>query len=456
MSSISKLTGKKVYLVGIKGVAMTSLAQCLADLNIEVLGSDVAEDFVTEKILADHNFTIFTDFTPEHISKDLALIIYTGAHQGANNVEVKRAKELGIPTMTHAAALGDLMQGKRGISVCGTGGKSTTSAMIAWILESAGLQPSYAIGVGNVTNLGRTGRYAAESEFFVAEADEFAVDPTHDLRPRFIYQHPEVIVCTNLKYDHPDIYPTYEKMQDTFLSFFNTLPDGGLLVINGEDGELVKLCKQVRSGIKVIAVVESEAESVVAKMTTSLLVAGDHNKRNAAAAYTVASSLGIEQSKILEALASFQGTMRRFESKPELEGMLMFDDYAHTPEEIEATLGALKDQYPEKQIIAVFQPHTYSRTKALFSGFSRSFSKADEVILMDIYGSARETADPSMSSELLASAIEKNEIGKDVGVVHSFAELADTIRQVASSDSCLITMGAGDVYKIHDQIRDGE
>jgi UDP-N-acetylmuramate: L-alanyl-gamma-D-glutamyl-meso-diaminopimelate ligase len=235
-----------MHLVGIKGVAMASLASCLDDRGVRVTGSDVAEDFVTKEILAQRGFKISIGFDATHIPKNCGLVIYTGAHQGKNNPEVKEAIHRGIPVMSHAEALGTLMHGKKGISVCGTGGKSTTSSMVSWILDSAGFRPSFAIGVGKVNNFGVSGRYTqiysqhtdeiSLSGWFVAEADEYAVDPTSDHRPRFSYQDPKVIIATNLTYDHPDIYSNFDKMKETFYTFFEG--DGKFVVANGDSEAL--------------------------------------------------------------------------------------------------------------------------------------------------------------------------------------------------------------------------
>lgn len=445
------LSYRHAHLVGIKGVAMTSLALCLQDAGLSVVGSDVPESFVTEDILKSRKFHVFHNFSPENIQPPIDVVVYTGAHQGKNNPEVKEAVRLGIPVMSHAEALGSIMTGKRVISVCGTGGKSTTTAMIAWTLECAGLHPSFAVGVGNVPNLGTPGRYIAESQWFIAEADEYAVDPTSDHRPRFIYQHPEVIVCTNLKYDHPDIYPSFEKMKDTFLAFFDSLPSGGLLVINGDDEELVALCKLVREGIEIVGVVESDL--LEGNYSTSLSVPGDHNKRNAAAAYAVAQKIGIKSDIAKEALSSFSGTMRRFEYKGIVHGAKWYDDYAHTPDEIKSTLTTMAELFPDKHIIAIFQPHTFSRTKSLFNGFSQAFDAAHDVILLDIFASAREEKDSKVSSDLLKEAIASTSLNIHVKNMKTIERSAEYVLNILHDDCVVITLGAGDVYKIFDVIQ---
>lgn len=417
-----------IHLVGIKGVAMASLAQCLDDIakiqnpntKIQITGSDVSEDFVTADVLKGRGFEIAIGFDASHIDTDVNLVIYTGAHNGKQNVEVVKAAELGIPVMSHAEALGTLMEGKKAISVCGTGGKSTTSAMIAWILEYAGKKPSYAIGVGNVPNLGCTGKYVADSEWFVAEADEYAVDPTSDHRPRFIYQHPEVIVLTNMRYDHPDIYPDFASMQKVFADFFATLP---------ADGELIR------------------ADELAEFAPYELLIPGRHNQLNAEVAMRAARHCGVAESVSREALAKFTSTMRRFEYKGQLGEVELYDDYAHTPDEIRATIQALREWRPGKRVVVAFQPHTYSRTKALFDGFAAELSKADSVILLDIFASAREAIDPTISSTLLAEALTISH-----SQVATSSELTALLPEILKPGDVFITMGAGDIYTLYEKI----
>ncbi len=441
------LAAKKIHLVGIKGVALTALALCLSDAGIEVSGSDVAEEFVTEGVLKKRGFKLYASFSPTHIKKDLDLVVYTGAHQGVHNPEVVAAQKLGISVISHAQALGELTESKKLIAVCGTGGKSTTSAMLAWVLEQTGKSPGFAVGVGNISNFGVSGRFHKDSAWFVAEADEYAVDPTADLRPRFVFLHPQIIICTNLKYDHPDIYPTFEDTKAVFLAFFNTLPDSGSLILNGDDSVLVSLSSKLATKAKVIMVKKSSLDK-----TMKLTLPGEFNLMNAQMALTAASSLGIKETEIKEALSGFDGTTRRFEKKGVVGGADWYDDYAHTPEEVEVTLKALRERYPNKNIIAVFQPHTYSRTKALFSGFSRCFTKADEVVLLDIFASAREKMDTSVSSDLLAESIIKLGQNSSVKNMKTITAAAKYLVGQISTESVVMTLGAGDVYKIYDEI----
>ncbi len=228
------------YLVGIKGVAMTSLAQCLLDAGKTVSGSDVAEAFVTQHMLDRLNIKIDIGFEGE-IPSDIDCVVYTAAHQSQQNPQVLQAQQKNIATFSHAEALASLFNQKKGIAVCGVGGKSTTAAMIAWIMEKTGQNPSFSVGVGNIPGLEKTGQWHADSQFFVAEADEYVVDPAAtETVARFSFLKPFITVCTNLRFDHPDVYHDFEQTKRTFGDFFSQIQDGGFLVANIEDQQSIE------------------------------------------------------------------------------------------------------------------------------------------------------------------------------------------------------------------------
>lgn len=475
-------TASHIHLVGIKGVAMTSLAQCLLDINKTVTGSDVSEDFVTKKILAKLDIQMTTGFSPEDIPPDTDLLIYTGAHRGSQNPQVVSAKVRGIPVLSHAEALGELMAQKQAISVCGTGGKSTTSAMLAWIFQKTKTDISYAVGVGNIPGLERTGQYQDSSTWFVAEADEYAVDPMTDHRPRFIFQHPKVTVCTSLAYDHPDIYPDFEATKQVFSQFFQDTEDA--IYVNADAQELKTLFTSLRdqelihnescsvgfneaadyrltlhssTNGKTLFSIQyegfSERQPFLHEKQTwegELCIPGKHNVINACLAILAARAAGISFEESLTALRDFQGTMRRFEYKGSLHGVHCFDDYAHTPDEIHVTLEALRSWEPNKKIVVAFQPHTYSRTKALFDGFVQSLANADEVWLLDIFASAREQEDKSVSSKLLAQELQKFDSHCTVKTFPTIDSLAVRMRENLTAGSVFISMGAGDIYVVYE------
>lgn len=459
------------HLVGIKGVAMAALAQCLVDAGKIVTGADVSENFVTEALLrsiGQTNVSSFTDPVPEGTD----IVVYTAAHQGHLNPQVLAASNQQIRCISHAEALGWLSNDKKGIAVCGVGGKSTTSAMIAWILEKTGHQPSYAIGVGGIPGLAGTGQWSEASEYFVAEADEYVVDPSAPSRgeaiiPRFSYLRPQVIVCTNLEFDHPDVYRDFEHTLAEFARFFSFLPSEGLLIANvlnrpmiekmqlpskvqyfGEEGEAFL------KGQPVYTEGWSEVDVVVLGQSTRLRLRlpGEFNLRNALAAVLATTSLGVSLTDAVAALSEFRSTKRRAEWVGTYRDAVLYDDYAHHPHEVEAIIRAFREWYPERTLIVAFQSHTFSRTKALFVEFTAAFDQADEVCMIDIFPSAREAFDPTVTSDSLCRAINERTGEQKATNYHTLDELAAYLRTNLSQNDLCLSVGAGDIYQVYDHL----
>lgn len=479
-------TANTIHLTGIKGVAMTSLAQCLIDMGKTITGSDVHEDFVTKRILKKLDIQIFQIQLQENSTPDFVesihnsqlttnnqqpnLLIYTSAHGGPYNPEVKWAKELGVTTLSHAEALGQLFNRKKGIAVCGVGGKSTTSAMITWILEKLGKNPSFSVGVGEIIGMERTGKWAKESECFVAEADEYVTDPSapdrgEEITPRFSYMKPQLVICTNLTHDHPDVYENFDQTKKVFRQFFESVKNNGTLIVNGDNQDLVKIAEEVahKKQLKVITVGNENSSDFTVKdhegnftfnhdYSVSLQIPGIFNVMNAVMAIAACQTIGIPVEQSMDALKSFQSTQRRFEYKGEKNGVLYYDDYAHHPSEVKGIIEALDDKFPNQRKVIVFQPHTFSRTKQLFTEFVHSFSQAKEVVFIDIFSSAREEFDPSISSDDLVNAVKKEFPEVKIKNVHTVDNLAEFCKtELHSGDICL-TIGAGDIYKVHEMV----
>lgn len=454
---------------------MTSLAVILKEAGIYISGSDTSEQFITDVALNNAGVTIFNGFSPEHVN-DAEIVIYTGAHGGLDNIEVRSAIERGIRTISYAQAVGELMNGTllgrklKGISVAGTHGKTTTTAMTATILSRNDLDPSYLIGTSEIPSLGKSGHFG-RGEYFVVEADEYAAEPNSDKRPKFHWHKPAIAIITNIEHDHPDIYPTLESFISAFDEFIQSLPAEGVLIVNGDDLNIQKIVTHVK--IKTITfgfnqandVVLSEVKSTI-KYTSfrikvfgtdlgevKLNVAGEHNCLNATAAIIASLEVGLSTEQIKKGISYFIGSKRRLEYVGESgKGAIFYDDYAHHPTEIKKTLRAMREMYPSRKIVCIFQPHTYSRTKALFSEFTSSFSDSDSVILMDIFPSAREKPDFSLSSGMLADKIKK--LHSDV---HFLPTLDDVVKYFdenpPSGGDIILTMGAGDVYKISEKLK---
>jgi len=463
------------YLVGIKGVAMTSLAQCLLDAGKKVSGSDLAEDFITQELLAKLNLKIDTDFT-QALPADIDCVIYTAAHHGKQNPQVQQALQKQIPIFSQAEALSELFNQKKGIAVCGVGGKSTVSAMITWILAKNQLPVSYSVGVGNILGLNKTGQWQEHAQYFVAEADEYVINPEEVKQgkkpiPRFSFLKPFVTVCTNLRFDHPDVYQNFEQTKQVFVDFFTQIKTGGKLVINSEQKAAITQLLPERSFPLDITTFGTSLDSdwqllsceVIDGATTNhfkfqntdyqflLKIPGQYNSLNALSAIAACYQLGISIDQSIQTLASFESTKRRFEFIKNQHQVSFYDDYAHHPDEIIAVVKALTAMFPDKRLIVAFQPHTYSRTKALFTQFIEALSKIDHLILLDIFASARESLDPTVSSQMLAQEIEKQHQNK-VTVLKDYHQLAEYLIKNSQPKDVVLTIGAGDIYQAHDLI----
>jgi len=481
---------RSFYLVGIKGVAMTALAQCLLDAGKKVTGSDVAENFVTQQILNELEIEIDEDFTT-NLPDDCDCLIYTAAHNAQHNPQVQAAKGREIVTLPHAVALAELFNAKRGIAVCGVGGKSTASAMIAWILDrvhqaNPEKEVSFAIGVGNIPGLGKTGQWTRKSEYFVAEADEYVIDPSAPSRgeritPRFSFLQPFLTVCTNLEFDHPDVYTDFEHTKMVYGDFFRSMKEDGSLIINADNSELVKLAQSVtqetlqvesknwqllrfgrniNSDIQLVSYTTSPGltESVLRDTLNNefyslrLQIPGEYNVMNAMAAILAVQQTGVRVKEAAGYLADFRSTLRRAEYIGQKNQITFYDDYAHHPEEIKKVIHAFREWYPDQQLVVAFQSHTFSRTKALFHEFVDSFAEADQVAMIDIFPSAREKFDDSVSSDLLCQKIEEKFPTVQAKNLKNVPSLVNYLKQLLKPGDVCLTVGAGNIYQVHDSL----
>jgi len=410
-----------VHFIGIGGSGLSAIARLLLESGYEVSGSDrVLTPFAEEVRKA--GASVYVGHHPRNISS--ADWVVRSSAITDDNPEVQAAKRAGIPVYKRADFLGRLMENKTGIAIAGTHGKTTTTAMTAWVLSQLGRDPSFIVG-GVMNNLGVNAR-SGKSKLFVIEADEY----DH----MFLGLKPQIAVVTSLEHDHPDLFPTLESMYMAFEKFVDLLPDEGTLIVCAEDSNAAALIPHIRkSGRNVISygvqgdmtintplwmqarelqpnqrggydfTVTSNIESQTsASVRVSLQVPGKHNVRNAMAVLSVIGVLGLSRSKAAVALAEFTGTSRRFQLVGEVDNISIFDDYAHHPTEIAATLAVARARFPDCRIWAVWQPHTYSRTQTLFLEFSRAFKDADEVIVTEVYA-AREPKQEFTSAEIVSS-----------------------------------------------------
>ncbi len=466
----SSMKYQRIHFVGIKGAGMTPLAIIAKQAGFNVTGSDIADVFITDDALKKMRISVFKGFSESYVG-DVDLVIATGAHGGLDNIEVKTAKKKAIHVITQGEAVGLFMEGSIfgrdfiGISVSGTNGKTTTTAMIATLLKGAGLSPSYIIGTSFIPSLGYAG-HLGSGKYFVAEADEYATDSVFVKSAKFLWQNPEIIVITNIDFDHPDIYSNIEEVKKSFKKFILKLPKDGVLVAFGDDPNVLDVIT-CYNGKKIVYGEGMDNDYVISNIKTTnrktsfflkskdglksnfaLNIFGEQNVLNSAASIAVGRYLGLTLDQLKKGIASYKGSKRRSEFIGKLSsGALVFDDYAHNPTKVTATLKAFRDAYPNKRIVCIFQPHTYSRTKSLFEQFINSFDDADTIIITNIYASLREKKDFTISSKDLVDRMKK--FKKGVLFISNLDDVVEYIdKKKYGEDTLIITMGAGDVYKI--------
>lgn len=466
------LSLQNFHLVGIKGVAMASLAQLLLDAGKRVTGTDVEADFVTKTILDRLDISIGSDFEVSFPMETQA-VVYTAAHGGPKNPMVLRAKSEGLKVVSQAEALAEFFNHKDGIAVCGVGGKSTTSAMISYIFEKVSAQ-SFSVGVGDIVGLGKTGQWLEQSQYMVAEADEYVIDPSapsrnEEIVPRFSFLKPKMTVCTNLGFDHPDVYRDFSHTKKVYQKFFEQIKPGGSLIINADNQDLKELSSTVGTAVYSFGEAESATLRLIdfasskGKTVSKLVlhgksyelvlqVPGKFNVMNAMAAVLATNLAGVSVEASIEALLEFASTKRRFEVIGQKNQVMYFDDYAHHPDEIKAVIGALNEWYPHEQKIVAFQSHTFSRTKELFGEFVDAFDAASKVVMIDIFPSAREQFDPTITSDLLCEAINQKSGFEKATNLHTVANLAEYFKKLPGN-SVVLTVGAGDIYEVHDLVQ---
>ncbi len=439
---------RHVHLVGIGGSGLSAIARILLERGYEVSGSDRSLSPLALE-LAKAGVRIFAGHAAEQIT-GADLVICSSAIPD-QNPELVEARRLGIPVMKRQEFLEMLLQGQDCIAVAGTHGKTTTTAMIAWMLTAMEQDPSFLIG-GVSANLG-VNAHAGKGVHFVIEADEYD--------GMFLGLRPKIAVITNIEHDHPDCYPTPESYAEAFLKFSRRLKPGGLLVVSAEDPGISELQKELGSemriqtynleGLEIKASETGALETRVMGIQLSLQVPGIHNLRNALAALAVASELGLPLQQAADALGVFRGTGRRFELRGEPAGVTVIDDYAHHPTEIRATLAAARLRYPGRRIWAVWQPHTYSRTRLLFQEFAAAFAYADFVLVTDIYA-ARESQPPDgFSSSQVARAIATRASG-EVFYIPTLVQAQEFLTERLAPGDVLMVLSAGDADSISSAI----
>ena len=444
-----------LHFVGIGGARLSALAKLYLDRGYRISGSDWQESKVI-KGLTQRGIKCYLGHNPNNI-EGADQVVYTNA-VGSENPEVTEAKRRGIPVIEGAELLGKLMaEIGKGIAIAGTHGKTTTSAMTSLVLTDGGLDPTVLIG-GELAAFNGNHR-SGSSPYMVVEACEF--------RRSFLQLKPSISLITNVDWDHPDCFPTFADVITTFTDFVALLPDDGLLFVWGDDPNALQLGRDFKgktvtfgyqtgfdwmvNDIKALEPIGISAQLHYhgrPQGEIRLKVPGRHNLQNALGAVALACELGVALDKALASIAEFTGVQRRFELKGEYQGAIVVDDYAHHPSAIRTTLEAAREVF-KGRIWCVFQPHLFSRTKYLLPEFASAFVDADVLLLADIYA-AREVDPGDISSADLAKLAKRHQA--DVRYLGSFESIIEQLQKDLRPGDLVITMGAGDVWKIGEDL----
>jgi len=456
---------------------MANLARILKQMGKTVSGSDVSEEFITDISLQEADIKVTTSFDVAQLPQDTQCVIYSASHQGRNNSQVQEGLKRGITVMHQAELLGVLIkQFQRSIAVAGCHGKTTTSGMLAYALSKLTHASSHMVGVSSFGAM-YGGEYKGR-DYFVFEADEYGIDPPENITPKFHMVNPDYAIITNLDFDHPDIYKSYTEVKDAFSAFMqkiiqkDTIPP--VLFLNGDDEGLQdisfhlppsafvfygssEMCDVSYSDISndeknTTFVINSEHYDI--KHTEiSIALFGEKSVSNTTGVITMLLHLGFAIEDIKDVIKDYQGPKRRFEQKFFKHDVYLFDDYAHHPAEIDATIAACQNRFPNRRIIVIFQPHTFTRTDQFKDAFVEVLSRADEALLLPIFSSARESSDGQhITSEDLVKLSKK----KGISTIQSFGSKEDLVDYLAghiAEGDILFTMGAGDVYKLDTEIK---
>ena len=447
------------HFIGIGGAGMSGIAKILAQRGAKVAGSDAKESPTAEALRA-LGATVHIGHAAEHLASDATCVVVSSAIR-ADNPELARAAELGIPVVHRSDALASLMDGLRPIAVAGTHGKTTTTSMLAVSLSALGLKPSYAIG-GDLDAPGSNALHG-EGEIFVAEADE---------SDRSFHKYaPEVAIVLNVELDHHANYASMDEIYASFETFVDRVTEGGTLVISADHEGARELTRRVTAGdvrvvtygdaedadVRVLSVVPQGLKSEVtveldgSPLTFTVSVPGRHYAHNAVAALAAGVALGVPAAELAPALAAYTGVKRRLQLKGEAAGVQVIDSYAHHPTEMTADLEAMRAAAGDARILVVFQPHLFSRTQELGKEMGQALAAADGSLVLDIYP-AREDPIPGVTSELIIDAARA--AGADVTPVHDKADVASVVAGMAKAGDLVLTMGAGDVTDLGPLILD--
>ena len=449
--------GKHIHFVGIGGIGMSGIAELLLNLGYKISGSDLQESDITRRL---ESLGGIIHFGHDSAWISGADVVVTSSAIPADNPEVQSAVNSLIPVIPRAEMLAELMRlTKYGIAIAGSHGKTTTTSLLAWLLAQAGFDPTVVIG-GKVDCLGGSNAKLGEGDFLIAEADESDGS--------FLKLAPVLEVVTNIDLEHLDYYRSIEDIKALFLQFIDKIPFYGAVILCLDDPNIASILPEIKKRFLTYGMTSQAniyARGIDARGLTTrfevcrenetlgeitLSLAGVHNVYNALAAVTVGLELDIPFATIAAALQSFSGVQRRLQIKGERRDITVVDDYGHHPTEIRATLSALRDAWPERRLVVLFQPHRYSRTKALAEEFYTAFHEADILLLTEIY-SAGETPIPDVTAEALLNGIRQH------GHRHAHFEptldgLLDKTMDILAPGDVVLSLGAGNIWQAGEQL----
>ncbi len=448
---------RHIHMVGIGGIGMSSIAEVLLEWGFVVSGSDISDGENTEQ-LRERGADISIGHRAENVG-DADVVVYTSAVDPEVNDETREAMERGLPVIGRAQMLAALTQRKFGVGIAGTHGKTTTTTLAGHVVQAGQLDPTIIVG-GRVHGFQQRNAVAGSGDVVVVEADEF--DRT------FLELSPAVAVITNIEWEHVDIYDDLEDTRRAFVEFANKVPFYGAVIACVDDPEVRQILPRIEgrtltygiAGQARLRAVDIKREGFITRFTVvfdgealgtvELKAPGEHNVQNALASIGVGLELRIPFEQIRDGVGNFSGVFRRFHKRGDVEGVLVVDDYAHHPTEVRATLKAARKGWPSRRIVAVFQPHLYSRTKKFHREFGEALAEADVVVVTDVYP-AREEAIEGVDGELVADAVRRCDHG-DVRYVVDSQRLPERLVDWVESGDLVLTMGAGDITKLGEDL----
>ncbi|HMB98121.1 MAG TPA: UDP-N-acetylmuramate--L-alanine ligase [Balneolaceae bacterium] len=443
---------RHVHMVGIGGIGMSGIAEILLQRNYTVTGSDNSLGETTER-LEELGATVYKGHDEKNI-EGADVVVYTSAVKASENIETKTALEHQIPVIKRAEMLAELMRMKYGIGIAGTHGKTTTTTMTGHVIQDGSFDPTIIVG-GRVHSFDKTNAVVGSGDIIIVEADEF--DRT------FLRLSPSMAVITNIEAEHLDIYKDLDDVKNAFIQFANKVPFYGVVVVCLDDPAVRSILPEIeRRTISYgftpqaqVRAINIKKEGFYSSFTVlyedkilgeiRLRAPGDHNVKNSLAAVAVGLELGMSFENIKSGLERFQGVYRRFQKKADSDNILVVDDYAHHPTEVQASISAARNGWKEKRIVAVFQPHLYSRTQKMYQEFGLSFFDAEVLVVTDVYPSREEPIE-GVNGKLIAETAKKYG-HRDVHYVEDKNKLPATLKEICRPGDIIITMGAGDIYR---------